>query len=195
MDAMLYAMIEQMDGTLLRYSVELSAAGLIENPFTSLSVPTRLSLLSSGKNAWAQLEDSQTQCIDLCFASLGTAHFEEGLIMVGQKGSSNRNTRWDSANTVRVLSSQLLRDVGHLDNHRELWSEIHTQASILDFDTSVKINDLIALVTYSVQDSVGQVFCRVSIDVYLYKLSTGGSHSGASRPVLHVCDVPFKENH
>ncbi|KAF8169687.1 hypothetical protein K438DRAFT_1854997 [Mycena galopus ATCC 62051] len=66
------------------------------------------------------------------------------------------------------------------------WRAIECGKSIIDFGTAVEEHDLVAMVSSTVHDSDPHM---ASIDVLLFKVSTGTPHPLAACPVLHIHNV------
>ncbi|KAJ7875446.1 hypothetical protein B0H13DRAFT_1009175 [Mycena leptocephala] len=161
---------------LLRYRRRQDRAGLEENSYVAshLSISDRLENLQRREESWLNFAPRLTHTITIDFPTPGLYDLTSDIYFVGDTADPNTGL----CTAVKAIHTS--------PGFETQWRTINAGRPIIDFGTALEEHDLIAIVTYTRYDGNAQL---ASIDVLLLNFSTGGSHSLAACPVLHIHDV------
>ncbi|KAF8173963.1 hypothetical protein K438DRAFT_1610310 [Mycena galopus ATCC 62051] len=163
----------------LRYRRKQEHAGVEENPHleSNLVIADRLAELKRRETNWLHFTPRSMHTIALDFETAGLYELTSDMYFVGD--ASVPNTR---------LCTRIQYIRTSPGSEASQWRAIECGKSIIDFGTAVEEHDLVAMISAfsTVHDSDPHM---ASIDVLLFKVSTGTPHPLAACPVLHIHNV------
>ncbi|KAF8151345.1 hypothetical protein B0H34DRAFT_126378 [Crassisporium funariophilum] len=175
------------ESTLLNYIIEQEIAGILDNPYSSLSLSSRLELLRRRENAWATFKYDFITRAKVPKRCSGVYDITPGVYMVG-RASETEEFVTSAIQSVRLPSAKPTNE-----EHGLKWWEIEAGKGkeIIDFGTAIEEHDLAALVT-SVSENDFHTTVNV-MEVVLVRYSTGKPHDEARQPILRMCRSDISE--
>ncbi|KAH9896674.1 hypothetical protein C8Q73DRAFT_757040 [Cubamyces lactineus] len=173
----------------LQYALELRVAGMIDNPASRLVPGERLRILRAKEEAWRSLDLSDRRSIALNHNPSGIYDLTGGTLLLGERRHGENLTGTDAVHTINLHSAFSYADA---QDTRALWSNIDLGKQIIDVGLAIQEHDLIALVTYSYVHEAQMI---ASVDIHLFKHSTGQPHPAAAKPVLHFENIYYLPGH
>ncbi|PCH45032.1 hypothetical protein WOLCODRAFT_145295 [Wolfiporia cocos MD-104 SS10] len=188
-----------VNDVLLQYSIELRAAGVIDNPSSPFPIHERLRLLKERERAWSRVEVADSCTVDVLYRPSTIYDLTGGVFLLGESLSNTGLHGRRGTDALRFVHLPSLLSQAHTrgddsDSGEDAWARIIPEAATIDIGLSVQEHDLVAVVTktYLQRDALDRT---ISIDVHLLQLSTGKKHPAVSQPVLHVCDILHGGSH
>ncbi|KAF8145624.1 hypothetical protein K438DRAFT_2028646 [Mycena galopus ATCC 62051] len=171
------------ESVFLRYRREQERAGVEENPqlAPNLVLADRLWELQRRETNWLNFTPRYTHNIALDFETTGLYELTSDMYFVADTPDPNTGL----CTGIKYIRTSPGSEASQ-------WHTIDCEKSIIDFGTAVEEHDLIAMVTSTVHDLDPEM---ASIDVLLFKFSTGAPHPLAACPVLHIHDVEVSRGH
>lgn len=122
----------------LQYALECEIAGVDDNPFCQLPVPTRLEMLRARESAWSSLDPIFTKVNPIPVSLRSTASFDlvGGHLFLGFGGLHNRAPHLKTGVQSHSLPLQE-------DDAGDTWRSFDFEG-LIDFAVSIDENDLLA---------------------------------------------------
>ncbi|KAJ7354226.1 hypothetical protein DFH08DRAFT_42273 [Mycena albidolilacea] len=158
----------------IQYRHEQKRAGVEETPLASnLAVADRLGYLKDREANWLSFAPRSTHTLPIHFETTGLYDLTSDIYFVGDTADPTSRT----CTRIKYICTT---------PGPESWHTIDVGKPILDFGTALEEHDLIAIITCTPHNDNPRM---ASVDVSLFKLSTGVPHPLAAHPTLHVHDV------
>ncbi|KAJ7879352.1 hypothetical protein B0H13DRAFT_2278870 [Mycena leptocephala] len=159
----------------IRYRREQARAGVEENTTqtSDFVISDRLYDLRRRELNWLTFAPKSRHTIPIDFQPTGLYDLTSDIYFIG-----------DTADSNTLLSTAIRYMHTSPGSEPPVWGRIDAEKPIIDFGTALQEHDLIAFVTYTLNDTL---LPRVaSIDIQLRQFSTGAPHPLATHPVLHI---------
>ncbi|KAL1941516.1 hypothetical protein VTO73DRAFT_6955 [Trametes versicolor] len=173
----------------LQYAIELSVAGMIDNPASRLVPGERLRILERKEKAWRVLDMSDRRSLTLSHRPSGIYDLTGGTLLLGERHNGEGYAGTDAVHTINLHAAALEDGVR---TNGPSWSNIDLGKQVIDVGLAIQEHDLMAIVTYSY---INEAQLLASIDVHLLKHSTGQPHPAAAKPILHFENIHYLPGH
>ncbi|KAI0826523.1 hypothetical protein BC628DRAFT_1536416 [Trametes gibbosa] len=170
----------------LQYAIELRIAGKIDNPASCLVPGERLRALRAKEEAWRTIDLSDRRPLTLGHRPSGIYDLTGGILLLGERRHTGSHTGTDAVHTMDLHS------VFSDSTVRPRWSNIDLAKQVIDVGLAIQEHDLIAIATYSY---VNEAQLLASVDIHLFKHSTGQPHPAAAKSVLHFGNIRYLPSH
>ncbi|TFK35706.1 hypothetical protein BDQ12DRAFT_634900 [Crucibulum laeve] len=167
----------------LQYLLELEQAGLSDNPECVLPIHERLELLNRREDAWATFKYDFRTTISMPQQSSGLYDVSSGSLFLGLP---------EDIQDGEALGIQYA-SIFSVQNERLVWRNVKVGMTVLEFVTSIREHDLIALVVSYVVTPNSDNSRISNISVVFIRYSTGEYHDIPKKHAFYICS--FKESY
>lgn len=122
----------------LTYQTELQKAGMLDNPYCSLSLVDKLQMLKDREIAWATLDHRFISTVQVPYPTSGMHDLTPGVFLLGREMP-------DEAFSTNGLQSVRLPSRGK-EGESTQWNQFDLGMRILEFRPAIEEHDMIAFV-------------------------------------------------